>query len=712
MIATWVVLVPFAAAMASAIAYLIRWAADARTALPASTVVFFLLMMVSMVAGAAVYYSDPGTPALVEGFWVASALRAASVVQVFVGFLVEARQRASGATGAPPPILKHRGAFVASIVLLVLVNELLMGWTFSAAAGSAVGFGNGSLPGIVSGFASTISSPWFLFTMAAEMFLSVLLLRDRLARPVVAILGGQALIMAFSPPALAGALWADTAIAVSSAAMIVLVVFVMEFLYRHRNVAPGLASYLVQLLAVYAGMMAGLYAWKETGSTAVFALAVVLEMVIFFGVLTRPTHFTDGPRTPWTLRPGWSVALLGTIFVAEVFMGALLDVAIAGPSFYGSVGLLPLSGGGGVVAYRALYDVFWFVALTTGSTWFLAMMGAEMGALVYFKFRETRSRETRVRLVLMMGSYAAFAVFFPSLYYPLVFPTLPRGAAVPVLGWSMGIGSAPLATSVFVVLLVTYAAVGLLAVLFGRRVVCSVFCTAPLMFQGTTVDAMKSFNRTSPLARKYLSSRFSAAYSITTACVMVSLVLASGASYLDQSGVWDLKVLGADPTVFLYALYFGVLWYVLFVTIPYSGTYNCVTMGWCYTGQVTAAFGRLGFFRLKVRDKEVCRRCTTVDCAKSCPVGLVDMPGHFRQKGEFRSSKCCGVGDCVEACPYGNMYFFDVRHWLREKLGRPARPTASSPLRMFPSRSHASPSKDRPASPGTGTAGGPSRRPL
>jgi len=97
-------------------------------------------------------------------------------------------------------------------------------------------------------------------------------------------------------------------------------------------------------------------------------------------------------------------------------------------------------------------------------------------------------------------------------------------------------------------------------------------------------------------------------------------------------------------------------------------------MGWCYTGTISAFFSRIGFFRLKVYDKEVCKRCTTVDCAKSCPVGLVDMPGHFRTKGQFRSSKCCGVGDCVEACPYGNMYFFDVRHWVRSRLGFPEAP--------------------------------------
>ncbi|MGD0250580.1 MAG: hypothetical protein ABSB97_06830, partial [Thermoplasmata archaeon] len=69
-----VVLAPLAAGMAVATAYLVAWAAEARTPLRASTVVFLLLMMVAMVAGAAVYYANPSTPALIEGFWVASGL--------------------------------------------------------------------------------------------------------------------------------------------------------------------------------------------------------------------------------------------------------------------------------------------------------------------------------------------------------------------------------------------------------------------------------------------------------------------------------------------------------------------------------------------------------------------------------------------------------------------------------------------------------------
>jgi polyferredoxin len=706
MISPIVILAPLAAGMAAATAYLIAWAAEARTPLRASTVVFLLLMMVAMVAGAAIYYAHPGTASLVEGFWVASALMSVSVVEVFAGFLEEVRSRTRTPPAPPTLRLGHPRAFFATVIGLVLANELLMGWTFQAAAGFSVGgFGNG-IAGFVSGLAEVVNSPWFLFTMSAEMFLTSFLLRRRLSRGILAVLYSQSAIMALSPPALPYLGWVNGSIYLGSALMIGLFVFLMEYLYRTRELAPAVSTYLVRLLGIYAVMMSGIFLWFVFANPYPFALAVVLEMVLFFDLVIRPERLEAGARISWQLRPNWAFSLLATIFVAELFMGALLNAQLLGSAYTSALPALPLSGSVGAVTYNAVYNGFWFVALTTGSTWFLAMMGVEMGALVYFKFRETRQRETRVRLGLMMGCYGAFAVFFPSIYYPLLFPNQPTGTQVPVLGWSMGIGSAPLAVGVFGVILATYAILGAVTVLFGRRAICSVFCTAPLMYQGTTVDAMKSFNHSSPLARKFLSSRFSTAFSTTTAVTMVSLVLASVASYFDQLGTLNVQVLGADPTVFLFAFYFSVLWYVLFVTIPYSGNYNCVTMGWCYTGTISAAFSRLGFFRLKVHDKEVCKRCTTMDCAKSCPVGLVDMPGHFRQKGEFRSAKCCGVGDCIEACPYGNMYFYDARHWVRARLGIRDRPR---PVRLPMFRATAAGRSTADSAPGLSAGSAPAR---
>jgi polyferredoxin len=667
--------------MSAATAGLVRWGALARTTLRQGTVLFLLLMMVAMVGGALVYFLAPGTGGLVAGLWVASALMSLSVLVIFAAFLREVRRQEAGAASGP---VGPGASFVAAVLGLALTNEFLMGWTFSLAAGGLPVAAPGGPVGV---FAAVVASPWFLFTMSAEMLLTAYLLRDHLPTPVVTVLAFQAVIMVLSPPALATGWWSDVAIYGGSSVMIVLFVYLMEFIYRHRQLTAAFSAYLVRLLAIYGAMMMGLYLWFAYGSVLLFSASVLVEMVVFFEAVLRSEPFSAGPAVPWQLRPNWAFAVLAGIFVSEVFMGALLDLQLEPSSYSGVFFTLPLSGPAGTVLYNAVYNGFWFLAGITGSTWFLAMMGVEMGALVYFKLRETNVLETRVRLLLMMGCYAGFAVFFPSIYYAAAFPHAPAQATVPVLGWSMGIGTAALATGVVVVVLLTYVITGAVAALFGRRAICSTFCTAALMYQGTAIDSMKSFNRSSPTARKYLSSRFSAAYSVTTGLVLGSLALASGASVLDAAGLWNVSVLGSDPTVFLFALYFGVVWYVMFVSIPYFGNYNCVSMGWCYTGTIAQAFQRIGFFKLKVHDRQVCRECTTLDCAKACPVGLVDMPGRLRQTGEFRSSKCCGVGDCVGVCPYNNLYVADVRHWVRDRLGLPRSPSPVRRLPMVPATS-------------------------
>ncbi|HTT45494.1 MAG TPA: hypothetical protein VMH38_05710 [Thermoplasmata archaeon] len=674
-----VVLVPLSAGMAVSIAYLVKWASEARTPLRAGAVVFLLLMMVAMLLGGALYYASPSPTSLVEAIWAASALMSLSVVVVFVGFLREVRQRTSG--GEPnPPAGGASGAFVGTVIALVLANELLMGWTFEAAAGNAVALSGAGAGAALAWLVASVNNPWFLFTMAAEMCLTAYFLRPRLARPIFVVLLSQSFIMLFSPPALGSSGWSELSIYVSSAAMIVLFVFLMEHLYRHPQLGAGLSTYLVELLAIYGLMMAGLFFWLYYGDGTAFAVAIVLEMVVFFAAVVRPERLTARLAQPWQLRPNWTFAVLALIFIAEVFMGAVLDVQVDPADYLAGFPAAALSGTAPTIVLNALSNGFWFLATVCGSTWFLAMMGVEMGMLVVFKFRETRHLENRIRLVLMMGCYAAFAVFYPSLYFALVLPNAPDPSTVPVLGWPMGLGSYPLATTVFVAVLVTYVVTGALVVLFGRRVICSVFCTAPLMYQGTTIDSMKTFNRSGPVGRKFLSSRLSKTFSITTGLVMGSLIVTSLLSYLDATGAVSIYIQGNDPAVFFFALYFSVLWYLMFVTIPYTGNYNCVTMGWCYTGTFAQLFQKIGFFKLKVHDKQVCRDCTTLDCAKGCPIGLVDMPGHFRTKGEFRSTKCCGVGDCVEACPYNNLYVSDVRHWIRDRLGLP--PVAKDSLRL------------------------------
>jgi polyferredoxin len=677
--ATLALLIVLAGAMAVITAGLVKWAAEARRVTSAAVVLFLFAMMTAMLGGALVDLLHPGTTGLVDGLWLASAAMSLSVFPVFRTFLLDARSRIQSGEQYRPAEVRRRGLFGVAILGLVVLNELLMGWVFQLGAGSLA---PGAARSVADVLVLGVNSAWFLFPMALEMGLTAYLLRAVLPRPFVALLLAQAVVMFLSAPAFPGSTSLALVLGLSSAGMIAIIVFLMEFLYQHRQLAPVLSGYFLGLMAIYAVMMSGLYTWLVYGDGLLFAASVLLEMALFFDAVVRPERFAEDPGTPWQLRPHWTFGVLAAIFVGELFMGAVLDLAFE-PSVYGTAfPALALSGGAGATAYSALYNGFWFVAAVTGSTWFLAMMGVEMGALVAFKFRETRSRENKIRMGLLMGSYAIFATFFPSFYYAALFPHAPVGSAVPVLGWSMGLGSAPIVPSLLLVIFLSYAVTGALTVLFGRRVVCSVFCTAPLMYQGTTFTAMNSFNRSSPVAHKYLGSRFSTLFSATTGVTMASLVAVSFLSFFDQTGRLSVSLLGADPSVFFFSLSFGVLWFLLFVTIPYTGNYNCVTMGWCYTGTIAAAFSRLGFFKLKVRDRAVCQRCTTLDCAKKCPVGLVDMPGHFRQFGEFRSSKCCGVGSCVDACPYGNLYIHDVRHWVAQRLRRRHEPPVGRRLPM------------------------------
>lgn len=711
MLASLIVLGLLGAVMALFTAYVIRWSVEARSPLQAAVVVFLLLMMAAMFGGAVVYFLHRGTVGLVEGLWLGAGLMSLAAFVPFLAFVRAASVDPAGGPDAAAPALRKGSGYVALIAGLVLGNEFLMGWAFTLASGTSLP-GAGTVAATIASVAATVDSPWFLFTMAGEMALTAYLLRDRLDRPLVGVVGLQAALMFLSPPALGSPIWRNSTVLLGSGLMIGLFVFLLEYIYRRKELGVAFATYLVRLLAAYGAMMAGLFLWALYDQPVLFATAILFEMGIYLAAVVRPERFHDGDRMAWQLHARWAFQLLAYVFVAELFMGALLDLQLEPALFVGAFPALPLSGPALVALGNAVSNGFWFFALVAGSTWFLVMMGVEMGALVAFKFREVRNRETKVRLVLMMGCYGLFAVFFPSVYYSALFPHWASGVQVPVLGWSMGLGSAPIVPSLFLVILVSYAATGALSALFGRRVICSTFCTAPLMYQGTAIDAMKSFNRTSPLARKFLGSRFSTIYSTTTGIVLVALAGTSFLSYFDQIGRLSVTVGGVDPSVFLFTLSFSVLWYVLFVTIPYTGNYNCVTMGWCYTGSIAAAFQRVGVFKLKVRDRKVCWACTTLDCAKSCPVGLVDMPGHFRTKGEFRSTKCCGVGNCVGACPYGNLYIYDIRHWLGDRLSRPAARSADTILPVVSAAPHraalvpTAPAR-APPSAGAAKAGGP-----
>ncbi len=442
----------------------------------------------------------------------------------------------------------------------------------------------------------------------------------------------------------------------------------------------------VTLLAIVAS--AGWFVWVLDGSPYVWAATGVVATVVLVRGLAARAPDAAGERVPWLLRPLWAVQLLLFTFLAEFFVGALLDLELSGRSFLQFIPFVPIVGPTASVVGLGVYDGLWFGAAILASAWFLVALGVTMGGLVVLRMREVHVPAQRYRMGLMLGVYALAAVYVPSLASSTPLVSNKTLASLPLIGWGFGLRSGgPFESGIFLAVLVMYASVGVLTVLFGRKALCSVMCGAAIMYQGTAMHEMRQFNQTSRVGQYFLGSRLSTAYVVASTLALTSLFAVSLLSYLHRlptvqvaNGEFDTSALPLPIE-----LYFGGLWFAMFVATPYVGTYNCATTGVCHWGSLSVPFAKVSFFRLRVKDREVCQRCTTFDCAKACPVGLVDMPFYFRTTGEYRSTKCCGVGDCVGACPYGNLYHQDVRHWIAKafaRLGRsrpgPALPMVSS----------------------------------
>jgi polyferredoxin len=655
--------------MAAFTAWLLKEGSSMKT-LNDATILFFLLsMMVTMFISTVVYFYYAGFTTLFVLVIFNMVTMSIFLIPVLMVLPSGDKPLEETLKGSPIPA---RTLVVASAIALVILSEVFMGWTFALAGGAVPAAGG--FQAIYSAIVVASSSYWFIFTMASEMAITLFMMRKGLPGGIGWIVAAQVAVMCLSPTAVSNPDWANFSLLAGSLVMIFLFIYIFEFLYKNRTMSQGTLNYLVSLMLAYALMMAGLFVWLLDADASLFVLSLLVEMVVYFYIVFEEKKLSSPQVRGWHSMPFWVFAFLGLLFVAEFFMGGAIDIYAYGTSYFTSLPLASVGGPPLSALAAASCDLLKFFASITASPWYLIMMGVEMGALVLFKIKDARELETKIRLALVIVAYALYTVFLPVFVFS---PSLPR---IPWIGWSMGVGTAgALAPGVILALLATYLISGTLSFLFGSRNVCSLFCSAALMYQGTTIDSMSSFSRTSTLGRKFLTSRISSIYKVVVSVVWVSLLAGAVLSYLTSIGVLDFSIFGTDPSYFLYSFYFSFLWYVVWIMIPFVGTYACATTGMCGWGSFNHFASRLGFFKLKVMDGDVCWSCKTKDCAKVCPVGITDQPGSFIAIGELKSSKCIGVGDCVSACPYENIYFYDVRRWLREKLpGRSPVPMVSA----------------------------------
>ena len=513
-----------------------------------------------------------------------------------------------------------------------------------------------------------VENYWYFGVMISEMAFTLLYSWRTLTQPLKNFLTVALPIMAIAPVILpSNPSFVTDVVWLNASLMIVATVLIYEALYRSRLRPVQETMTSLELMLIFTAMMAGIFFYYLLGSWYLFDFSMVAGMSWFiYRALVGPSHIKGN----YTRDSKWTFSFVALTFVMEWLMGGVLDFVsgILTPGLSGflsslSLGFVNPSTDFGI---GALFDFLSIVGTVTGSLWFLIMMGSEMGLLAVFRIWQVRLRENKFRLALMVSAYAIYTIYLP--YFS---PLSSRIDYIPYM-WSMGLGTLGPVTPqyLFTGIIGTYVVSAVLSFLFGSRQICSVTCTAPTMYQGTFYDSLKTFNRSSKLGRKTLTSRLRPWYKVIALSVWGTLLASGVISYLDQVGVLNITLFGVDPTEFLYSFYFNFLWYIVFISIPFMGSYACVTQGWCSWGTFNQFFGSLGFFRLKVRDPAICLSCKTVDCAKACPVGLTDMRASFIEKGEFKSFKCIGVGDCAEACPYDNIIFYDVRSWVRERFGK------------------------------------------
>ncbi len=537
--------------------------------------------------------------------------------------------------------------------IFFVVNEILM--TFFVFILLGIKFESGSLTSI----SQIVNSLYFVIPMEVEMAASIILFR---VKGYVSYLLVALAAMDLFTPALFSS-FRSALLVVNSLIMVAGMILALEKVSNSKNKIAAEKKRITDIsFILYPLNSAGLFISYTlgTGNTidwVPYALSVLAGMTLYFFFVFsgREVRNVDG----WLTRKKWLFFLLGSTFTAELIMSVPLDIVTGWFRLSGS-GIAALSNL--VVATTRLnlaggvyLGIVPFIGVVADSPMFLLLMGLEMGALVVFRMRKIKWLEKRVNLSFALIAYFTYTLYGPS--YFLGWNRFPLWANVGALG--------PVRTDLVIPLLLSYVLYAILAVLFGRRSYCSTLCPSAVMYGGTLGHEMISMNYASKTSKKNIGSKYSSFVQGIASGAWLFMLLSAILSFAISLRVIDLRF---DPAIMYSFLIWNFLWYVFFISIPFVGMSPCRRYGWCTTGTLVGFFSKLGFFKIKAVDSNVCLSCPTKDCVTACEVGLGDLPAQFIKNGYFKSQKCVGAGSCIEACPYDNIHFYDIRNVVRERL--------------------------------------------
>ncbi|OWP56229.1 MAG: hypothetical protein B2I17_07010 [Thermoplasmatales archaeon B_DKE] len=553
--------------------------------------------------------------------------------------------------------------------LLLVWNEVSMGvFLYSLGYPGFLNKLDGNfLQNMVSLFGLSLNYYLFIIPMLLEMISVALLVRH--SRFVNSILLAIFAMSLFSPTMLGNSIFISIGSILSVGVMIFFMTLFYELLAKRRtSIKSAEMKALSWLFLVFLLMMAGEFL-GSMGFTpfglgwVVYGIAMVAAMLLYFNI-TFNYNDAGEKRVGWIKYPGRMFWILASSFISEILAAGAIIALFFVTHTVNTPPLVVFSNYlGGVNTFTPLsefVDGIYLIGAIADNPIFLIIMGVEMGTLVVIRIRKISWKEKRVNLSLALAAFALYTIIGPNFVNSGFYDHLPLWANVGALS--------PLYPYFVIPLVASYALYAILALLFGRRSYCSTLCPSAVMYGGTLGQEMINYNYEAKISRNNLGSRFKKALFPLISSSWVLLIIVSVVSFYYTRGSSFLSIYGIDASVFFATFTWNFLWYLFFISIPFVGMSPCRRYGWCTTGTFVGFFGKIGLFKLKVNDPQTCITCKTKDCVKACEVGLADLPGQFISKGFFKSSKCVGSGSCIQACPYNNIFFYDIRNYLKEKI--------------------------------------------
>lgn len=605
---------------------------------------FILIMMASMFVGLSWYLVEPkGFLSTIIAINIIMTPMISALVILFYFYSIEWKRKHSTDRVFIPAL------FVTNEVLMTIFVMILMKVNLS--------------PNLLIAIPQSVNSLYFVLPMEMEMAVSIMLFRIKGSiRALLIVLAAMDLVS----PALFSSHPLDLLV-VNALIMVSGMILIMEDASNSKMKVSSERKRIIDIsIVIYLLNSAGFFVAYGSGPIGYtrflpYALSVMLGMgLYFFFVFSgRSIATVDG----WAKRKWWLFFMLSGTFVTELMMSIPLGIFTGEFSISGA-GLASMAylvthpiGSGGALSFNGniALSVVPFIATVANSPMFLLLMGLEMGTLVVIRIKRIKWLEKRINLSFALLAYFTYTLFGPN--YVLWWSKVPLWANVGAEG--------PVSGYLILPMIVSYAVYAVLALLFGRRSYCSTLCPSAVMYGGTLGQEMISLNYGSRLSKKNIGSKFSSFVMKIIAGAWIFMIISAVASFAISLSVIKLPF---DPAVLYSYLIWNLLWYIFFISIPFVGMSPCRRYGWCTTGTFVGFFSKLGFFKIKAVDPNVCFRCPTKDCVKACEVGLGDLPGQFIKKGFFKSQKCVGAGTCIEACPYDNIHFYDVRNVIKDRL--------------------------------------------